>query len=204
VTRRDFITLLGGAAAAWPLAARAQQPAMPVIGFLQAGFPETHAHRVNAAKAATSVIPIVFAVGSDPVKLGFVSNLARPDGNVTGVNFFVTELAAKRLGLLRELLPAAARVAVLVNPTNPMTAESTVKDVQTAADGIGLHSMSSMPVPSERSMRPSQVSYANGLMPFSSPATASSTADAFNLPCWQYDTRSQRHLRHVNLPKPVG
>jgi putative tryptophan/tyrosine transport system substrate-binding protein len=92
----------------------------------------------NAAKAATSVIPIVFAVGSDPVKLGFVSNLARPDGNVTGVNFFVTELAAKRLGLLRELLPAAARVAVLVNPTNPMTAESTVKDVQTAADGIGL------------------------------------------------------------------
>jgi putative tryptophan/tyrosine transport system substrate-binding protein len=193
IGRRKFLATLGGAAA-WPLAARAQQPAMPVIGFLQAGFPETHAHRVaafrrglnetgyfegrnvaveyrwaegrydrfpelaaelvrrqvsvivtsgspvatNAAKAATSVIPIVFAVGSDPVKLGFVSNLARPDGNVTGVNFFVTELAAKRLGLLRELLPAAARVAVLVNPTNPMTAESTVKDVQTAADGIGL------------------------------------------------------------------
>jgi putative ABC transport system substrate-binding protein len=191
--RRAFITLLGGAAA-WPLAARAQQAAMPVIGFLQSGFPETHAHRVaafrrglnetgyfegrnvaveyrwaegrydqfpelaaelvrrqvsvivtsgspvatNAAKAATSVIPIIFAIGSDPVKLGFVSNLARPDSNMTGVNFFVTELAAKRLSLLRELLPAAARVAVLVNPTNPMTAESTVKDVQTAADGIGL------------------------------------------------------------------
>ena len=91
----------------------------------------------NAAKAATSVIPIVFAVGSDPVKLGFVSNLARPDGNMTGVNFFVTELAAKRLGLLRELLPAT-RIAVLINPANPTTALSTVNDVQAAADGIGL------------------------------------------------------------------
>jgi putative tryptophan/tyrosine transport system substrate-binding protein len=191
--RREFITLLGGAAA-WPLAARAQQSALPVVGFLHAGSPESSTHRVaafrrglnetgyfegqnvaveyrwaegrydrfselaaelvrrqvsvivtpgnpvaaNAAKAATSAIPIVFAVGGDPVKLGLVASLARPGGNVTGVNFFVTELTAKRLGLLRELLPTAARVAVLVNPANPPTAESTARDVQAAAGGIGL------------------------------------------------------------------
>ncbi len=95
----------------------------------------------NAAKAATSAIPIVFAVGGDPVKLGLVASLARPGGNVTGVNFFVTELAAKRLGLLRELVPTAVRVAVLVNPANPSTAEFTAKDVQAAARGIGLQSI---------------------------------------------------------------
>jgi ABC-type uncharacterized transport system substrate-binding protein len=193
IRRREFIVTLGSAAA-WPLAVRAQQPAMPVVGFLHAGSPESSTHRVaafrrglnetgyfegqnvaveyrwaegrydrfselaaelvrrqvsvivtpgspmaaNAAKAATSAIPIVFAVGGDSVKLGLVASLARPGGNVTGVNFFVTELAAKRLGLLRELLPTAARVAVLVNPTNPTTAESTARDVQAAARTIGL------------------------------------------------------------------
>jgi putative tryptophan/tyrosine transport system substrate-binding protein len=192
--RREFITLLGGTAAAWPLAARAQQPAMPVIGCLYSGSPESFAYRVaafqrglnetgyfegqnvaveyrwaegrydrfpelaaelvrrqvsvivtpgnplaiSAAKAATSSIPIVFAVSGDPVKLGLVASLARPGSNVTGINFFVTELAAKRLGLLRELVPTAARVAVLVNPTNTTTAESTVRDVQEAARSIGL------------------------------------------------------------------
>jgi putative tryptophan/tyrosine transport system substrate-binding protein len=192
--RREFISLLGGAAAAWPLAARAQQPAMPVIGWLHAGSPESSANRVtafrrglnetgyfegqnvaveyrwaegryqrfpelaaelvrrqvsvivtpgnpvaaNAAKAATSTIPIVFAIGGNPVEYGLVASLARPGGNVTGINFFVTELAAKRLGLLRELLLTAARVGVLVNPANPPTAQSTVRDVQTAADDIGL------------------------------------------------------------------
>jgi putative tryptophan/tyrosine transport system substrate-binding protein len=194
IRRREFIFTLGGAAAAGQLAARAQQPAIPVIGWLHAGSPESSANRVaafrrglnetgyfegqnvaveyrwaegryqrfpelaaelvrrqvsvivtpgnpvaaNAAKAATSTIPIVFAIGGNPVEYGLVASLARPGGNVTGINFFVTELAAKRLGLLRELLLTAARVGVLVNPANPPTAQSTVRDVQTAADDIGL------------------------------------------------------------------
>jgi putative ABC transport system substrate-binding protein len=190
--RREFVTLLG-CAAAWPLAARAQQsPAMPVIGFLASasadgyawmlphlreglaatGFVEgrnlaieyrwadyqfdrlpalaadlvrrqvtviaTRSSGVFAAKAATSTIPIVFMLSEDPARLGLVSSLARPGGNLTGVNFFSTELAAKRLELLRELVPRAARVAVLVNPANAMRAEATVKDVQAAAGAMGL------------------------------------------------------------------
>ena len=188
--RREFITLVGGAAA-WPLAARAQQTGMPVIGFLdvinptsglaafQQGlaetgyvlgqnvaievrsaegdynrFPELAADLVRrgvsvivapgttpaalAARAGTTTIPIVFGVGDDPVKLGLVANLARPGGNGTGINFFTAELAAKRLGLLRELLPAAKRIAVLVNPADPIRLETIVGDVKTAAGVIGL------------------------------------------------------------------
>jgi putative tryptophan/tyrosine transport system substrate-binding protein len=190
--RRQFITLFGGATAAWPLATRAQQPTMPVVGFLhhaapdvaaalraafrqglkEAGFvdgqnvaieyrwAEDHRDRlptlaadlvrrqvavivVNtpsmaAAKAATATIPIVFLVGEDPAKLGLVASLARPGGNLTGVNFFNAELAAKRLELLRELLPTAKRVAVLVNPAETMNTESVLRDAEEAARAMGL------------------------------------------------------------------
>jgi len=189
--RRKFITLLGGAAAAWPLAAHAQQ-AMPVIGFLGITSPDTVAERLRAfrlglkdtgylegenvavvyrwnegehdrlqelaaefvrrqvavivtianaaraAKAATATIPIVFVAAEDPVRLGLVASLARPGGNLTGVNVFTAELVAKRLELLRELMPTAKRVAVLVNPAGP-AAETTMSDVESAARAMGLY-----------------------------------------------------------------
>jgi ABC-type uncharacterized transport system substrate-binding protein len=193
VKRRDFITLLGGAAVAWPLAARAQQPAIPVVGFLSSqspdgfkeqlrGFrqglkdigyvegenvaieyhsaenqidrlPELAAKLVRrrvaaistgsnaaalAAKASTATIPIIFSVAEDPVRLGLVASLARPGGNLTGINFLGGEVVAKRLELLRELVPAATRVAVLVNPTGGPSVETTMRDVEAAARAMGL------------------------------------------------------------------
>jgi putative ABC transport system substrate-binding protein len=192
--RREFITLLGGTAVAWPVAARAQQPQSPVIGFLNPFSPDGQTDRLRgfrqgladagyvegvnlaieyrwaeghlgrlptlaaelvhrrvvliavtggptpafAAKGATATIPIIFTVGDDPVRLGLVASLARPGGNVTGISFFANELAAKRLELLRELVPSAIRIAVLVNPAEATNTESTLKDVDSAANAMGL------------------------------------------------------------------
>jgi ABC-type uncharacterized transport system substrate-binding protein len=190
--RRKFLATLGGAATAWPLVARAQQPAMPVVGYLSAHLPGpsplTGAFRQGlkdsgyvegenvtiiyrwaegqwdrlpvlatellhqrvaviaafgtsaalAAKTATTTIPIVFSNGEDPVRLGLVASLAQPGGNVTGINTFAVELAAKRLELLREMVPAATRVAVLVGPSNTATSESTVRDTAAGARAMGL------------------------------------------------------------------
>jgi putative ABC transport system substrate-binding protein len=191
--RRDILTLLGGAAAAWPFAARAQQVTMPAIGFLHPSSPEASANRLRAlreglkdvgfvegenvtieyawgdnkvdrlpalaaelvrrrvavivtpggpagalaAKAATTTIPVLFVVGEDPVGLGLVASLAQPGGNLTGINFFTVELVAKRLELLRELVPGATRIAALIDP-NAGNAENTERDVASAARAMGL------------------------------------------------------------------
>jgi putative ABC transport system substrate-binding protein len=193
IGRRKFLATLGGAAVAWPLAARAQQSALPVIGFLEIRSPETIAERLRAfrqglketgyvegenvaidyrwaeqidrlpelaadlvrrqvaviataagfttvlaAKGATTTIPIVFSVSEDPVKFGLVHSLARPGGNLTGINLLGLELTAKRLELLREMLPATARVAVLINPANTANAQSTLREVEAAGRAMGL------------------------------------------------------------------
>jgi putative ABC transport system substrate-binding protein len=195
--RREFIGLIAGAAA-WPLSVRSEQPALPVIAFINGSNPEASA--VNAAafrkglsevgvvegrnaiieyhwmqgqydrvpallgdlirrqvaviaspgfppgalaaKAATTTIPVIFGVGEDPVKLGLVPSLARPGGNVTGINFFVHELVSKRLGLLHEFVPKAARVAVLLNPGNASAAEATLKEAREVAPALGMQILS--------------------------------------------------------------
>ena len=191
--RRDFIKIISGSAAAWPLAASAQQSAMPVIGFIRDGSAQGEARWVGGfhkglsetgyvegknvtveyhwlegkydrlpelladlvrrqvaviatlstlptqlAKAATVTIPIVFLVGADPVELGLVGSFAKPGGNVTGVNILASEVVARRLRLLHDLLPNAVRIAVLVDPNNPTITTTTVQDVQKAAPIMGL------------------------------------------------------------------
>jgi putative tryptophan/tyrosine transport system substrate-binding protein len=190
--RRDFLALLSGTAAAWPLAARAQQLAMPVIGFVSGGSPDTFGYLVSAfrqglsdtgyaegrnvaiefrwaegqydrlpslladlvqrqvnvlaatttpgalaAKAATNLIPIVFATDGDPVRLGLVASLSRPGGNVTGATQLNVEVGPKRVELAHELIPAARAIALLVNPANPL-AQSVLNDSQAAARVLGL------------------------------------------------------------------
>jgi putative ABC transport system substrate-binding protein len=194
VKRRGFIALVAGGAAAWPLAAHAQQPAMPIVGFVEGRSAEATVRQAAAfrkalsetgyvegqnvtveyhwldgqydrlpavmadlvrrrvaviaafsnapalaAKAATTTIPIVFAVGQDPVRMGLVASLARPGGNATGINFFNQEAVAKRLGLLHDLVPKAVRIAVLVNPANASATEATLPEIREAARALGLH-----------------------------------------------------------------
>jgi putative ABC transport system substrate-binding protein len=194
IGRREFITLLGGAAVAWPLAARAQQTGMPVIGFFhltsletrreylaafhqglgETGYTEGRnvaieyrwaqgqndrlptlaaelvrdqvsvivilesTHGALSAKAATETIPIVFMQGADPVQIGLVRSLNRPDGNLTGFDLFLSETVAKRLELLLELVPGATLMAYLRNPTNPVFAETETREVQAAARALGV------------------------------------------------------------------
>jgi len=195
VRRREFIRLISGTAVAWPLAAHAQQPAMPVVGLVNGGSADAAVRFVAAfrkglnetgyvegqnvtveyhwlegqydrvpalmadlvrrrvavivtpsiatvalaAEAATATIPIVFGIGEDPVQRSLVANMARPGGNATGANFLATEVAAKRLRLLHDLLPKAVRVAVLVNPASASNTESTLREVQEAAPALGLN-----------------------------------------------------------------
>ena len=192
--RREFVTLLGSAASAWPFVARAQQPTKPVIGFLDPRSPdamtdrlrgfrqglketgyfeeenvttvfrwaENHVDRLSAlaadlvgrkvalivasggpgvafaAKTATTTIPILFLVAEDPVRLGLVASLARPDGNLTGINFLNRDLVSKQVEVLRELVSGATRLAVLVNPANAVITETTLRDVKQTASTMGL------------------------------------------------------------------
>jgi putative tryptophan/tyrosine transport system substrate-binding protein len=194
IGRRELLAALGGAAAAWPLAARAQQSSMPVVGFVSSRPADASARNVaafrkglsesgyvegqnvmveyhwmggrydrlpslmddlvrrrvaviatpgptaavQAAKAATTTIPIVFGVGGDPVALGLVASLARPGGNATGISLLTQEIAAKRLGLFHDLVPKAARIALLVNPANHPIAELMLRDIPEAARALGL------------------------------------------------------------------
>ena len=156
-----------------------------------------------AAKAATATIPIVFAVAVDPVETGLVASLARPGGNLTGVNFLSGELVAKRLELLHELLPAATRVAALVNPAGS-TPESTVKDVEAAARAMG------MQIQVVRASSSREINAAFAALVRERPTRCSSTAIPFspavgcNLPPWRRATRSLRSMGRAKLPKSAG
>jgi putative ABC transport system substrate-binding protein len=246
--RRAFITLLGGAAG-WPLAARAQQPAMPIVGFVTGRSPEESARLgavfrkglneigyvegqnvmveyhwlegqynrlpslmadlvgrrvaviatlVNAAalaaNAATTTTPIVFLVSEDPVSLGLVASLARPGGNMTGVNVLFAELVAKRFGLLHDLVPKAVRVAVLVNPANTANAEATLREIPEAARGLGLQTQ----VINASTSREIDAAFASAVRERAdvclSPPMRSLSADASSL----------RRLRHaMRFPRPM-
>ncbi len=156
-----------------------------------------------AAKAATTTIPIVFLTPGDPVTLGLVASLARPGGNLTGVNFFSGELTAKRLELLRALVPAAVRLAVLVNPTSPIT-ETTLRDVAPAAHAMGLQ----IQVLNASTSREIDAAFATFVREWPTPCSLakmhSSTSGGINLPTWRRAMQFPWHLAHVTLPKSVG
>ena len=251
--------MLGGAAAAWPIAARAQQAALPVIGFLNSTSPDGYTERLRgfrqglkdagyverenvaieyrwaenkfdrlpelaaelvrrpatvivatntasamAAKAATTMVPIAFITAEDPVRLGLVASLARPGGNLTGINFFTGELAAKQLELLRELVPAATRVAVLVNPANVTMAQSTLRDVEAAARTWGCKSKSSRPAAAATSIWHLQPLGASGPTPSFSASIPFKTAGVPNWSVWRRATQSLRHFRTAILQKSAG
>ena len=260
IQRRDFITLLGGVAV-WPLAARAQQSALPVIGFLDQRSPDSvppdhlrafhrglketgYVERENvtieyrwaenqtdrlpalaaelvrrqvaviavtsgppaalAAKAATATIPIVFGVAQDPVRLGLVANLARPGGNMTGNSFFNTELTVKRVELLRELVPTAARMAVLVNPANTSNTEITLRDAQAAARAVGIEIIQVLHGSTSREIDAAFATFAHDR-----PDVLLVGGDGFftsrrvQRPISPRATRFLQHLVHVKLSKPA-
>jgi ABC-type uncharacterized transport system substrate-binding protein len=241
--RRDFITLIGGAAAMTPLAARAQQPAMPTIGFLNSASPDGMTDRLRAfrqglkdtayvegenvaieyrwaenqmdrlpalaaelihrrvavivasggfvvtfaAKAATTTIPIVFGVPEDPVRLGLVASLARPGGNLTGINFLNVELVAKGLEILRELVPAATRVAVLINPANATNAETTLSAAETAIRAMGLQIQALKASTNLEINAAFATLMGSDPTPFSLAKMRFLIAGGFNLPTWRRD-----------------
>src|SRR5262245_36567893 len=253
--RREFMALVGGAAAAWPLAARAQQPAMPVIGFLgptgpnerllallrkglaELGYSEGRNVAIEyrwaegryerlpamaeelvrrqvavivasptptalVAKAATATVPIVFGVTDDPVKLGLVKSLARPDGNATGVYFFLSDLAAKQLGLLRELAPAATRIGLLVNPDNA-NATAVTQEMAAAASAVGV------PIEVFRASDSTAIDVAFAALVGNKTGALVVGADPFffsrraQLASWQHVMQSPPSILNVNSPKLV-
>jgi ABC-type uncharacterized transport system substrate-binding protein len=254
--RRQFLTLVGGAAA-WPVAARAQQAPLPVVAFIHGGFGEplasyaaafrkglsevgySEGHNVSveyhwleghydrlpglladlirrrvaviatpgftdgsrAAKAATTTIPIVFGVADDPVALGLVASLARPGGNATGINFFSQEINAKRLGLMRELLPKATRFAVLLNPTAASVAAVKKRSWMPRANS-DWSLLSAMPARATRLTRPSPALRVTSPMLCSSWLTGSLPAAPCNSPCWRCASASRQASPHAHRRRP--
>jgi putative ABC transport system substrate-binding protein len=256
--RREFISLLGGAAA-WPMAARGQQSAMPLVGLINGGsadanarfastfrkglsetgyiesknvvveyhwldgqyerLPELLANLIRrevaviaspgtapvalAAKAATSTIPIVFGVGGDPVKLGLVRSLAQPSGNATGINFFSIEIDTKRFGLLHELVPKAARTAVLVNPANAASTESALEGAENAARALALD------IVVVKASTPAEIEAVFAALAREQAHALYIAADGFfagravQLATWRRESECQRALFRAQWSKPV-